>query len=263
MALEDFFGIWDVQLTSGTPFGIGSRVCIDPSPLGSDRARLQFESLQNSHIEAVFNPAMEALEVTTGLTGPARAMYISRYTEAASGYRAIYGLTIYEDLGRPGGPWLTVWGADMPPVALSVDIPRSIGTGEEIAEEIADRVQASSFDGTYKTASTSGAQFGIGSELVFKEGGSRITITNGLGNPISVPASLTFDFLTASLQGVTLRDQAPVQTEVWSFATYATKRYIYGLSIQDNSLSRVRDDWPEQAGACGAEEEDPEPDKKY
>ncbi len=254
MAIEDFFGIWDVQLTSGTPFGIGSRVVIDPSPLSGNRARLHFESVQNPFVDAVFDPATQALEVTAGLGGPARAMYISRYTDLATGYRAIYGLTICEDLAASGVPWLTVWGAELPPEALQ---ELSVGESEEI-DESPDRLLASSFDGTYKAGSTTGSQFGVGSELVFKDGGSRITITNGLGNSVSAPESLTFDILTSSLQGVTFKDAIAAQTEVWSFATFNCKNYIYGLAIVDNTQA-AGDDWPEQAGACGAEEEDPNP----
>jgi len=231
MALEDFYGIWDIQLSSGTRFRVDSTVHI--GPLEPPGVNIVFEHAPDEPVMGLYDPSMEAIQVSDPESSA--MMYISRYARKDQAYKAIYSLVIYAS----PVPALAVWTAAIqPPGQLPASEPPAI--------------VPSSFDGTYRVQSTFGTPFGIGSTLEIS-GNAHITI-NDSGISVPAPESLVFDLFTDSLEGVISPGTPQELLHLWSLATYKGTRYLYGLSIRGTDGT---DDWPEQTGACGAEEEPP------
>lgn len=241
MALENFLGTWRVQLASGTPFGVGGSIRIEKpgDPTGDPtEVLISFENVPGPPLRGFYDAAKETIEVRDP-PNPTSAMYISRYVDKDQPYRAIYGLMV----GEGCDPIVAVWGADLQSASGSV----------ASAGPFAPPPALSLYDGRYTVQSAAGSAYGKGSRLLISDKGIRITVTDNAGKSVPSPESLIYDLPTVSLQGAIPQQKLLYQ---WSLATFNGKKYIYGLSVVGGA-----DVWPEQAGACGAEEEDPDPGK--
>jgi hypothetical protein len=238
MAVQDFYGTWDVRLTSGTPFENGSQIRIEesndssPGDLLPERVPVQV-LFPNRTVTGFYDSSTEAIQVGDP-PSPAAATYISRYFDENQVYKAIYGITI----GAGCDPTVAVWGAD-----------RKSASGPEASGSAIDPPPLSSYDGPYTVKA--GSAFPMESRLSLSDRASRLTVTDDSGVAVLALDSLIYNLPTVSLEGV---DPPRDLLYLWSLATFDSKRFIYGLSIKE---SVGADDWPEQAGACGAEEEPP------
>ena len=250
MSREAFEGTYDVQLSSGTPFGLDTQVDVI---LDGDKTLVRFrppDSTQSITQEATFDARNQSLRLE--LERPYEVMFISRFappTGAAQifgeGYQAIYGLVVLEN--RPELPVRrnAVWSAE------SLEQPPSVP-----GPPVANPIQVQDFLGTYRLRTTSGTQFGISTQVrIFEvDGGPRISSTDFFGRVLE----LTDVQLVAETGSLLALDQIEIggtpqpaffQVSIAEDAGQGGRldKAIYGVTIVGD---------PEQTGIWGGDDEE-------
>ena len=245
MALEDFYGRYQVQATSGTEFGLGTLVEIADDGEGlmvGFALAVDVETGQDptDRLVASYDQGQDALIVP--LSGN-RSMSISRYPDLGDGYHGIYsvviGPAIEGEIRR-----LPVWTAKR--------LEPGIGPNQGAAGP----ADGSGFVGDYRIFTTADTQFGIGSKVeITGSGPLSLQIWNALGDAVAQITPMVYDPTTITLHGAHVRKMegpegmVPVTVVVaLSLAEEDGVNYLYGNFTIDD---------PEQAGTFGGEEDNP------
>lgn len=244
MSLQDFYGTYKVQTSSGTSFGLDTRVIIEekleaekPDPAVKVRF-IPPNAEPGESRDASYDATTDALLLK--LDPPARVMFISRFVDPSpsSTYRAIYGILVMEP--APGEPRRSpVWSARL----------TAPGTGCDVRVE--NPLPAAEFSGKYQVRTTADAQFGTDSLIALgpaQDGALSLCITNALLQDIHAPSHVHYDPATVSVVGSL--SSGPV-TVAMSLAVEDNVRQLYGTFV-------VAD--PEQGGTYGGDDEGGAPD---
>lgn len=244
MAFEDFQGRYQVKLTSGTQFGIGTEVEVKADPAaGAAGVEVVFHPPGQSPVSVGgrYDADRERLELT--LKAPERVMLISRFYDERFDYRGLFSLVVVDQPGAGGPAYrFCTWSAARPsteaPAAVQAAVRRKAG---------ADAGRG------YVITSTANTQFGFLSRLTLGAEGFRpMGIVDAAGAPVSPMPSLELDPDTRCLWGSTqLAGAESEPLTVWVSegrveVDGAPLSLIYGLSYVGD---------PDQAGTFGGQEE--------
>lgn len=259
MSLQDFYGTYEVQNTSGTAFGLDTTVVI-ADQLADGTIPVSFTPSTGNGgtaaatitVSATYEESTDSLRVAQ--QGETEVMFISRFVDPTPGstYQAIYSIVITppaEDQPRR----LRVWSARLTAAASGTDIP--VGT---------DALPQEAFAGNYLVGTTVDSQFGAGSEVTITQqsnGFLSLEIVNALGISITV-TTLSYDAAAVAVRGTTNGTlNGPNGAELvpavvaMSLARVGgesgvEEKYLYGTFIVGD---------PEQGGTFAGEDDDPVP----
>lgn len=194
MAFEDFEGRYQVKLTSGTQFGIGTEVEIKADPAaGVGGVEVVFHPPGQHPVReaGTYDAARECLQLS--LEAPERVMLISRFYDPRFDYRGLFSIVVVDE-AAPGGPAFRfcTWSAARPSVE-----PGAVR--QEAAERRAGEATAGR---SYVITSTANTQFGFLSRLtVGAEGVRPLGIVDAAGASVSPMPALEHDPDTHCLWG--------------------------------------------------------------
>ena len=250
MALQDFYGEYQVVSASGTEFGVQSTVQIDPRQNGLVPIQITSPGRVPQVFQGTYDNLADALRVPMPVTN--EVMLISRFVDPTPGstYRAVYGILIGNSPSSNTRTRLPVWSGDL------VTVTQSPG-GEADDQVSSQPIAQSGFVGNHYIWTTADAQFGVASVITITQqtnGYLALEITNALGASV-MTTSLFYDSGTVSVFGsVSAAVSGPNGSELLpavlasSVATENGTTYTYGiLTVGD----------PEQAGTFGGEEGGP------
>ena len=252
MALQDFYGTYQVTTASGTEFGVDSEVDIGQAVDGS--VSLTVSSAFSSGkvmLSGTYDNQADALRFPLQND---QVMYVSRYVDSdpSKDYRSIYGILITPNPAAATRIRLPVWSAE----ALSA--PSTGGNGNQEVSD--DPLTQSDFVGEYFIRTTADSQFGVASGLSITESSSNLVgeITNALGTSV-MSSDLYYDSGTVSVT----RD---FTSTVMGPSGSVEVRTVFAMSIATEETNGVETTYgygivtvgdPQQAGTFGGEEGGP------
>lgn len=261
MALEDFYGEYQVEVSCSMNFGNFSVVHIQAGDTSDAEititpSNVDFSGLDAARTQtfpAVYDPAMEELRIDWRVEGgEAHDMLISRYFDGLENYKVIYGAVRMKLTGEQGRILHAPnWAAR---AASNLSAEGNPAAGNEGSRPAIAAVE--DFYGSYIVRSTANAQFGTLStiEIGDQNGVTTLRIRNAGGQEVG-RVSMALDEETVSLQGDLLLAN-PGETAIIAVSLSAER----GTDIERVIYGSVAVDDPEQGGTYVAEDEGDDPD---
>lgn len=245
MALQDFYGTYEIQCSAAADCGLFTQVEVAWNERYERiEVTFRFEHREPDVFTNVqYLPSSDALHIP--LESPLKGMWISRFFSTLDDYRAIYGIVVIEDRNEKirRSP---VWSAEL----------TIAGSGHD--EPVVDPTPADAFLGRYDILTTTDVQFGMGSLLSLTEvleptPSMQLTILNALDQVVVADFGVTYDPDSVSITGNSEQNDYPsdllIRTTL-SVAFVEGETFTYGLVLLGD---------PEQGGTFGGEEETPIP----
>ncbi|MCG8460312.1 MAG: hypothetical protein MI919_28855 [Holophagales bacterium] len=245
MALEDFYGQWQVWQTAGTSFGLGDLLTL--GGLDGELSVAFDPPVSSPDLQVRYDASRDQVEIE-GLPRT-RRLVIARYVDPSDyDYRALYGAAKMDGTGRLPERMATFSAVYY--AALSAPWQYDPTAPSEVT------LTGSDFDGNWVVKSTSGSQFGIRSAVSVKAAGGDVHITSALLATVPTPEVMAFDQESGTLGGKIDATESNPQTVIQlaqaplPSASGGTTRSLFGLAVVGD---------PENSGVFGGDEEDPAP----